>query len=214
MDWAFEAYGELIKNVLSFRYLGRVLTAGDDDWVAVIGNLGKARKSWGRLSRVLDREGADPKVSGNFYKAVAEAVLLFGAETWFITQRMEKALGSFWSRVARRLTGKQPRRKKDGSWDYLPLTEAMGGAGIEGIRKSITRRQNTVSQYIASRLILDLCEKATWRPGAMVSRRWWEQAGIDLEGAKKRAAESTTRSETESEEESDGESNGDMGGDE
>ena len=42
--------------------------------------------------------------------------------------------------------------------------------------------------------------------------RWWEQARIDLEGAKKRAAESTTRSETESEEESDVELNGYSGG--
>ena len=76
---AFEAYGEPIKNFSTFRYLGRVLTAGDDDWFAVVGNLRKARKSWGRLSRILSPEGADPKVSGNFYKAVAQAVLLFGA---------------------------------------------------------------------------------------------------------------------------------------
>ena len=65
---AFKAYGEPIKNVLSFRYLGRVLMEGDDDWLAVVGNLWKARNSWGRLSRVLGREGTDPKVSGNFYK--------------------------------------------------------------------------------------------------------------------------------------------------
>ena len=92
-----------------------MLTAGDDDWLAVIGNLGKARKSWGGLSRVLGREGADPKVSGNFYKAVAQAVLLFWAETWVLTQRMEKALDRFQSRVTRRLTGKHPRRSTDGS---------------------------------------------------------------------------------------------------
>ena len=47
-----------------------------------------------------------------------------------------------------------------------------------------------------------------------MSRRWWEQAGIDLEGAKKRATESTTISETESEEELDRESNGAAGGEE
>ena len=43
-------------------------------------------------------------------------------------------------------------------------------------------------------------------------RRRWEQARIDLEGARKRAAELTTRLETESEEESDGEPNGVAGG--
>ena len=81
-----------------------------------------------------------------------------------------------------------------------------------GIRTSITRRQNTVTQYIATQPIMDLCERATRQPGAWVSRRWWEQAGIDPERARKRAAESTMRLETESEEESDGEPNGGAGG--
>ena len=71
-----------------------------------------------------------------------------------------------------------------------------------------------VTQYIVTRPILDLCEPATWRPGARVSWRWWEQARLDLEGAKKRAAESPTRSETESEEELDVEYNEDSGGEE
>ena len=48
LERAFELYGEPLENVTAFRYLGRVLTAGDDDWLAVLGNLGKARKSWGR----------------------------------------------------------------------------------------------------------------------------------------------------------------------
>ena len=45
-----------------FKYLGRVLTEVDNDWPVVVGNLGKVRRSWGRLDRVLGREGADPKV--------------------------------------------------------------------------------------------------------------------------------------------------------
>ena len=69
---------------------------------------------------------------------------------------MDKALDSFQSRVARRLTGKQPRRKKDGSWYYPPLEEALGEAELEGIQNSITQRQNTVVQYIATREILNL----------------------------------------------------------
>ena len=86
------------------------MRAGDDDWLVVIGNLGKAQKSWGRLSWILSREGADPKFSGNFYKAVDQAVLVFRAETWVFTERKEKALDIFQSMVARRLTGKQPRQ--------------------------------------------------------------------------------------------------------
>ena len=69
-----------------------------------------------------------------------------------------------------------------------------------------------VAQYIVTRPILDLCKQATRRPGARVSQRWWEQAGIDLEGARKQATVSATRSEMESEEESDREPTGDAGG--
>ena len=68
LERAFVAYRETLENVTAFRYLGRVLTTGDDNWLAVIGNHGKARNSWGRLSRILIREGADLKVSGFFTK--------------------------------------------------------------------------------------------------------------------------------------------------
>ena len=46
---AFEVYGRQLKMVPSFKYMRRILTAGDDDWPAVAGNLGKARKIWGLL---------------------------------------------------------------------------------------------------------------------------------------------------------------------
>ena len=137
---AFDAYGKPLDNMSDFKYLGRVMTAGDDDWPAVAGNLSKARKSWGRLSRILFREGADARVLGNFFKAVVQAVLLFRAETWVITPRMERALDSFQHGAAQCLTGRKPRRRKNGRWVYPPLKEAMREAGSEGIRKFITRR--------------------------------------------------------------------------
>ena len=42
---AFQAYGKPLENMTAFRYLGRVMMAGDDDWTAVVGNLQKVRKS-------------------------------------------------------------------------------------------------------------------------------------------------------------------------
>ena len=52
---AFEVYGQQIQSVPRFKYLGRVLTEGDDDWPEVAGNLAKTRKSWGRLQGILSR---------------------------------------------------------------------------------------------------------------------------------------------------------------
>ena len=54
-DQAFHVYGKRMEAVSEFRYLGRLLTATDDDWPEVAGNIRKARVSWGRLVRVLRR---------------------------------------------------------------------------------------------------------------------------------------------------------------
>ena len=184
---AFRAYGQKMEAVTDFRYLGWLLTATDDDWLAVAGNIKKAQRSWRRMAKVLGREGEDPKVSGTFYIAVTQQVLLFGAETWVLTAKMKKALDAFQGREARKLTGRHPQRGRDGEWYYPSLAGAMKEAGIVWIRTLILRRQNTVAQFIATRPILDLCEKSNIRPGAQVTRRWWEQTGIDWKGSRERA---------------------------
>ena len=61
-----------MEAVTEFRYLGRILTTTYDDWPEVAGNINKAQRSWGRLDRVLGREGAEPKVSQTFYIAVTQ----------------------------------------------------------------------------------------------------------------------------------------------
>ena len=74
--------------VSEFRYLGRMLTATDDECPAMAGNIRKVLMSWGCLARVLGREGADPKVSLSFYTTMTQQVLLFGSETWVLTKKM------------------------------------------------------------------------------------------------------------------------------
>ena len=56
----------------AFKYLWRVMKAGDEDWSALPGILQKAKKSWWRMLRILSQEGADPKVSGHLFKAVTQ----------------------------------------------------------------------------------------------------------------------------------------------
>ena len=104
---AFKAYGKPLETVSTFKYLGQVMKAGDDDWLAVAGNLVKVQKIWGLLLRILIQEGTDKRVSGNFFKAVVQVVLLFGEETWLLTPRIEWALEIFLHGAARRITGKQ-----------------------------------------------------------------------------------------------------------
>ena len=41
---SFKAYGEPLENLTAFKYLGQVLMAEDNDWIAVVSNLSKARE--------------------------------------------------------------------------------------------------------------------------------------------------------------------------
>ena len=70
LERAFQAYDTHLDNVTAFKYLGRVIKEGDEDWPSVTGILQKVKKGWWQMLRVFSQEGADPKVSGHFFKAV------------------------------------------------------------------------------------------------------------------------------------------------
>ena len=63
----------------------------------------------------------------------------------------------------------------------------MEEAGFEKIRVYILKRQNRISQYIATQPILYLGEQSVQRPGAWISWRWWEHEGLDLVGEMEQA---------------------------
>ena len=48
----------------------------------------------------IDPGGGGYEGIGTFFKAVAQAVFLFGAETWILTPRMERDLDSFQHKIA------------------------------------------------------------------------------------------------------------------
>ena len=181
--------------VNSFKYLRQVLTAVGDDWPVVMGNLKKERKSWSWLTRTLGREGRNLRVSGMFFKAVVQAVLIFGSETWVMTPRMGHALGSFQNVFAWQITGRQPRRREGEGWIYPPLAAAMKETGWEEIGVYIRNRLNTVAQYIATRSIMDLCERTVRRLGGWIARRWWEQEGINIAGEREQTEAAADREE-------------------
>ena len=143
---------------------------------------------WQRLTKNFSREGSAPWVSGFLFKAVVQSVLLFIAETWVVTPRMGRVLGErFQYHVAQQLTGRIPRRHTDRKWEYTSVAAAREEAVFETIEEYIWRMQNSFAQFIAKQSLTDLCEETERTPGARVGMRWWEKAGLDLEGAKETA---------------------------
>ena len=79
---------EGIEGVDMFKYLQRLLERSDGDWTASLRNIRKARQMWGRIGKLLRMEGVEPTVSEKFYHVVVQTLLLFGAETWVLTETM------------------------------------------------------------------------------------------------------------------------------
>ena len=59
--------------------------AADDDWMVVVRNLEKSRAVLRRMTRILIREGAEPRVSVLLFKSVIQLVMIFGADTCVVT---------------------------------------------------------------------------------------------------------------------------------
>ena len=71
---------ERVENAPTFQYLGRPLDQTDDNWPVAQRKTMSTRSLWRRLGTLLQREGADPKVSASFYRAVVHVILLYGSE--------------------------------------------------------------------------------------------------------------------------------------
>ena len=132
------------------------MTAGDEKWLAVVGNFKKEWAIWAWMTRILVWEEANQRVSRMFYKSVVQAVLLFRSDTWVLNPHIGRALRSFQHRVARRITRKQPRQQDEAGSEYAPLVAEMEEVVFEKIRVYILKRQDRVAQYIATRHMLDL----------------------------------------------------------
>ena len=72
-----------------------------------------------------------------------------------------------------RSSEEEEERWEDRASDELRTEMAGIRVGLTDIRTLILRRQNTVAQYITTRLLLDLCEGAGAREGEKVPLRWW-----------------------------------------
>jgi len=172
----FTIHGQPLSSETVFTYLGRPLSSTDDDWPAIYRNLAKARQRWARISLMLAREGANPRVSGMFYKAVVQSVLLYNCESWVVTPAVLKVLSGFHHRAARRITGKRGRYLvAEDRWVYPPIDGVLEEAGLFSIEHYINVRRNTLIQSIATRPILELCRATAPLSGSSQRRMWWHQ---------------------------------------
>ena len=126
------AYGVLLALVTSFKYLRRVLATEGNYWPAVVRNLKRTRHKWPRLTRILSREGADSRNSGQIYLAVVQFFMLYRSELWVLTPCMKNILSGFHHWVTHRLKGGNHRENKT-EVGFTPAGGCDGGSGLVGV---------------------------------------------------------------------------------
>ncbi len=91
----FTVHGDALEKVKVFKYLGRMMAQDDNDVQAMGHQLCKAQRTWARIGQVLRSENVTPWVAAKFYKAVVQAVLLYGSKTWNLTKAVLAWLDGF-----------------------------------------------------------------------------------------------------------------------
>ena len=101
---------------------------------------------WGRLGKMLQREGADPAVSAKLYRAVIQAVVLFGAENWVLSAPMAQRLKGVRVGFLRQVTNIKKKILKDGLWQKVAAYRVLQGVGTQPLQTYLDSRQATVAE--------------------------------------------------------------------
>jgi hypothetical protein len=139
----FKSRGEHLSKVTEFNYLGRTLTAANNDTLAVHHAIAKAKRKWAELRRILMNKPLKTKTVVRFYKAIVLNVLLYGCETWQLSQRPLDALEAFHNKCVRTISGQ-------------PFQRLLVDGEIQWIRPSVepllqATNLSTISEYISTR---------------------------------------------------------------
>jgi hypothetical protein len=167
---------EVIATVRDFKYLGRISSDDDDDLPAVRENMKKTRKRWARVSRLLVREGATAKMMGKIYLAVVQSVLLYGSETWVLSERMRGILEGFHNRCARQMTRQfiHPDLENEGEWITPPVATTLAAAGLLPLMTYVNRRKAKILVFAENRAIYRKCRRSAPKASNVNQLIWWQ----------------------------------------
>jgi hypothetical protein len=128
----------VLKWVKVFKYLGRLLAQDNDDAQAIWQQMQKAWGVWARVGQVLHGENVMPWVAAKFYKAVVQAILLYGSKTWNLTATALARLEGFHIRMAYTMAREhQPRRGANHAWTYPRSADVLEECRMQMIAEYI-----------------------------------------------------------------------------
>jgi hypothetical protein len=128
------------------------------------------------VGQVLRGEITAPRIAAKFYKAVVQAILLYGSETWNLTKWALAKLEGFHVRTAYNMA-REHRWKKgtNREWVYPKTADVLEECDMATIAAYIQSRRQTIAMYVAMRPVFEARMKGKRQRGLMPRQWWWEQ---------------------------------------
>ena len=126
--------GEPIREVESFVYLGSVVDHQGGTDRDVTARIGKARAAFVMLKNIWASGGISMRTKLRIFNSNVKSVLLYGCETWWTTQTMQRKIQTFFNTCLRRIYKIQWQEK-------IRNEELWERAGQEPVAKQILRRK-------------------------------------------------------------------------
>jgi hypothetical protein len=159
-----------------FKYLNRMMAQDNNNLQAVRHQLHKARGMLARVGQVLRSKNVTSRVAAKFYKAVIQAVLFYGNETWKVTKAVLAWLEGFHVRAAYPMAQVHwPRRVAGNRWIYPRTSDVLEECGMATMQHYIQKCRATIAIYIADCPILEACQQGGRKRGLQQRQWWWEQ---------------------------------------
>ena len=123
-----------IEEVHEFCYLGDVLDCDAGVERAVRARVAAAWKKWREMASLLINKSIPLKIRGSVYESCIRSVMLYGAETWAMTDRIEVILKRCDRRMLRYMAGVR--------WqDKISSREVAERCGVKEIQEKIRQRR-------------------------------------------------------------------------
>ncbi len=116
------------------------------------------------MGQVLRGENTAPRIAAEFYKAVVQAILLYGSKTWNLTNLALARLKGFHVCTAYKMARKhRPKRGANGVWVYQKTADVLEECGMATIVAYIRSRRQTITVYMVMRPIFKACMEGKWQ---------------------------------------------------
>ena len=81
-----------------------------------------------------------------FYKAVLQAVMIYGSEIWVITYSMMKVLKGFHHQINQSIMGKIERNIRMKGWEWIPVEGSLYATVLGPLQGYVRWYQETIEE--------------------------------------------------------------------